>query len=598
MYAHARALLRHGSTETTQAGDGSKGGGDEVEIVGREAESVAIKTFLSARLGKSAAGCLLAAEKLPSSIEVGTSVPSLYICGQPGTGKTALVRSIISELLGQQQQPTTRKLRTSTGTRVAFVNCMSITAPRLIFGQILMQLGTEWRPESDPLNTRAERALEDTISKMDYDVLIVLDEIDHLLENGNHQSILQRLFCIGNSRAAQSNKSAKCALIGIANSLDLTEHFMPLLVSTGMAPTVLHMRPFSAEDIVNVVRSRLAGLHARYDDDGDSASPPAPNVIAADAIFAKPALALASKKMAAATGDLRKALDICRSAVELVESEQRQRMVDVMTTDQTANEVVASELLAPLTPETAPRVSMAHILSVFNAVLGSAQVGRVRALGMQAKFFLLALLVAQRRWAEGLQVLGCDVDDKVVRAVGGSGGGGGSASKAAAAGRGRGVRFSEVEMTYAKMLKNDGSPFPVLERSELLQVIEGLEVAGIVSLANESGSGASSNSSCSSSAGSGHAASGKRGGGKKIQPATNRTINLLISQDDVRHGITSLATGGGAANTVVAEAISRMWAREETRIERSRGWEVAAAQSEAVRRDELGGGRGFQPIGL
>ncbi|CAD6952689.1 unnamed protein product [Tilletia controversa] len=624
VYAHARALLRFSSSTgagrqaTTPSTTSSKreGGNDDgedarengFEIVGRERERAMIKTFLTARFGDEALFASARSSDVEhASIQLDTNAPSLYMCGLPGTGKTALVRSILSELRQQDATTTTTTARVVPAPRIAFVNCMSITAPRLIFGKILEQLGEPVPLKAcDGLSSEAEGALEMALKKSDRHVLIVLDEIDHLLEKRAHQSVLQRLFCIGKSKAALSNKSAKCAMIGIANSLDLTERFMPLLAHTGMAPAMLHMQPFIAEDIVKVVRSRLAGLHARYDLGPEEESEPAQNT--ADAIFKKPALELASKRIAAATGDLRKALDVCRLAVESVEAEQRQGAMYVMTTESTAGQVIAAELLAPLTPETAPRVMPQHVVKVLNSVLGSAQIGRVRGLDVHAKFFLLAYLVAERRLAEGLPVLGSGggADDKAALASAAaatttSGGGSSKSKKAMSSG---GLRFMDVERTYATLLKNDAgglsAHFAGVTTSELLQVVENLEVVGVVTLSNEAGSGGGVGKAGKKAAGGG-------GGG-----ATGRVVSLVLAQEDVREGITTAAAasfssssssseGGNSSNgaiAVVADAISRMWYKEETRIVRSRGWEAAAVQSEAVRRAELGGGRGFQPVGL
>ncbi|KAK0522517.1 AAA ATPase [Tilletia horrida] len=604
VYAHARALLRFSSqaAEDSETSASSSAQGeenearDQVQIVGRTREGAAIKTFLSAQFEAEALfESSDSAEQTSTKekpIEVETSAPSLYICGMPGTGKTALVRSVLSEL----------RLHGSTAPQIAFVNCMSIRAPRLIFGRILAQLGEESPDDSDPLSTEAESALDEALKKSKRHILIVLDEIDHLLEKRAHQNVLQRLFCIGKSAAASSNKSAKCAVIGIANSLDLTERFLPLLATTAMAPTVLHMQPFTADDIVKVVRSRLTGLYARYDLGADEEAQPAQKTD--DAIFKKPALELASKRISAQTGDLRKALALCRLAVEHVEAEQRQGAINVMTTEETARKVVAAELLANLTPETAPRVMPQHILRVLSSVLGNSQVSRVRQLGKHAKFFLLGYIVAERRKAEGLQVLGRAVDDKLARAVGG-----GSATLRA------GMRYSEVQMTYASLLKTDGQFEPLLT-SELLQVVEGLETDGIVALSNDT---ATAPGGGSGSAPSGAAAQSKRGG-KKAHPhaASNPSLALILSQEEILDGLTTAAppsalaaagsgaavaaaAAGGTANAVhavLAETISKMWRYEEGRILRARGWEAAALESEAVRREELGGGRGFQPIGL
>ncbi|CAD6975561.1 unnamed protein product, partial [Tilletia controversa] len=183
VYAHARALLRFSSSTgagrqaTTPSTTSSKreGGNDDgedarengFEIVGRERERAMIKTFLTARFGDEALFASARSSDVEhASIQLDTNAPSLYMCGLPGTGKTALVRSILSELRQQDATTTTTTARVVPAPRIAFVNCMSITAPRLIFGKILEQLGEPVPLKAcDGLSSEAEGALEMALKK-------------------------------------------------------------------------------------------------------------------------------------------------------------------------------------------------------------------------------------------------------------------------------------------------------------------------------------------------------------------------------------------------------------------------------------------------
>lgn len=591
VFAHARALLKYGvssSFDSSSCGKDSSGdkSNDVVQVVGREKERGALQRFLHRRfhlfphLEHSASP---QGESLADDLDGAQDSGCLYVCGLPGTGKTALVRSILSDVAAANFG--------KRGPRMAFVNCMSASQPKLIFNLVLQALGEKTQPD----DVEAEKRLQTLIRDASQRILIVLDEIDHLLRSRAHQNVLYRLFSWGAlspsaSSSGTGNSMGTCGVVGIANSLDLTERFVPLLASKGAAPAVLHFRPFEAKEIMSVVRTRLAGLKGRYDVDEDQLreeddiivedgeEPPLP-------LFVPAALELASKKIAAATGDVRKALDTCRMAIDVVESEQRRLCALDSEEDK-------KQHLRTFTPSTAPRVTPAHILKVLSAVLGSPQLTKIRSLGLQPKLALLALLVAQKRSAEGLSVLGSSSTPS-------SSSPSSSSAECSAAAPTSVTRLADVESTYLTMLKTDGGSFTALERSELLDVYEMLEVQGLVTLS----------ATASSSSPSGNIK-------RQLKAAAadavgSRALRLAMGSEDVLKGITTAAPPVGAAaaaaaaastaaatSKAVLESIRRIWSVEEARIRRNKGWEGMQGDADEERRrvlrEELGGGRGAQ----
>lgn len=119
---------------------------------------------------------------------------------------------------------------------------------------------------------------------------MVLDEIDQL--ESKFQTVLYRIFewpALPNSRLV---------LIGIANAVDLTDRVLPRLQALSMQPRLLHFRPYNKDQIVTILRYRIA--------QSDHAE-----------LFAPGALELISAKVAGQSGDLRRALDLGRRVVEL-----------------------------------------------------------------------------------------------------------------------------------------------------------------------------------------------------------------------------------------------------------------------------------------
>lgn len=599
VYAHARALLRYNAgtslddaSAPTKAGEGDTA----VKVVGRDHERKALHAFLARRFDLPTESSDLAS--IEDLLDGNTDAGSLYICGLPGTGKTALIRDVVATQFSHLDDD---------HMRVAFVNCMSVQHPRQVFVKVMNALGETIKGASEAhIEAEAERRMDklihDGATKSGHQTLIVLDEIDHLLGSRAHQNVLYRLFAWASGESDTGATASGCALIGIANSLDLTERFIPLLASKGAAPALLHFRPFDSKEIVQVLKSRLTGLKCRYDGEEEDClalteeAKSAPTVLVPP-LFAPAALELAARKISAATGDLRKALDAARLAIEAVEGEQRRQALANCTATGTGTNTEASKLLSHLTPSSAPKVTPQHILKVLTAVLGSPHLTKIRQLGLQPKLMLAAILIAHQRAAEGMPVLGSKGNQR---------------SDQRNALMNGGVRLADIELTYAAMLRNDGG-FTPLESSEVLEIFELLEVQGMLALSSDAGDHpqptAERHPGPSTPSSSGVSPGGKRAAKKQLL-ASSRIVRLLHPTADVQKGITtvasafaqsqpsSLASGssveadqGPIPSQGVTDAIKRMLQGEEDRIRKSRGWEQVARQRQAVRDEELGGGR-------
>ncbi|CBQ73898.1 related to Cell division control protein 18 [Sporisorium reilianum SRZ2] len=615
VYAHARALLRYAAgvdPAETEAGltitnaAVTKLGGHHVKVVGRESERVAIQLFLQHNFGLFG-DAPQRARNLSVELDGDAEAACLYVCGLPGTGKTALVRSVLNSL----SESTSSSSSSPSAPRVAFVNCMTLSHPRLIFGKVLQALGSNAAEgQSDAV---AEQALSTLIRDGNQRILIVLDEMDHLLQSRAHQNILYKIFswtsnCSGNG----AHGGAACSLIGIANSLDLTERFVPLLASKGASPALLHFRPFEASEIVSVIRDRLSALYERYDD-ADKV-PRVQDAAEQDslALFTPTAVELLAKKIAGATGDLRKALDAARLAVEMVESEQRKKAVAQLeaehakalaaSTPTVDNETATSapieadpplkaaaaraKLLRHLTPTTAPKVGPTHILKVLTSVLGSPNLSKVRSLGVHPKLVLLSILVAQARAEHGLSVLGSATSHFP------------SSNTAPASSA---TRIADVESTYHAILKQENGLFTPLEGSELLGVFDMLEVNGVIRISCEVDA-LPRTTSAAVTVSSGVSPSGKRAARKQLL-ASSRHVFLAMAADDVQRGICTCApgagSGGGASGggTAVADTVGRIYAREKDRAVKAKTFHSIARENARIRQDELGGGRMGVPVG-
>ena len=119
----------------------------------------------------------------------------------------------------------------------------------------------------------------------------MLDEIDQLCSREN--DVLYSLF-----EWAHTFKSI--VIIGIANALDLTSRFLPRLISKGFNPQVLTFEPYKINEITAIIKDRLSGIES-----------PVKNQNGESEVMQPIAIEMAARKIAG-TGDLRKALDVCR----------------------------------------------------------------------------------------------------------------------------------------------------------------------------------------------------------------------------------------------------------------------------------------------
>uniref|UniRef100_H2YCD2 Cdc6 C-terminal domain-containing protein n=1 Tax=Ciona savignyi TaxID=51511 RepID=H2YCD2_CIOSA len=130
-------------------------------------------------------------------------------------------------------------------------------------------------------------------------MLLLLDEMDQL--DSRNQEVLYTMF--GWSALTDS----KVILIGIANSLDLTDRILPRLQArVECKPKLINFKPYSKDQLVEILQARIAKASINSSD---------------GSVIDNIAVQFCARKVAATTGDARKALDVCRRAVELAETD-------------------------------------------------------------------------------------------------------------------------------------------------------------------------------------------------------------------------------------------------------------------------------------
>ncbi|KAL4659867.1 hypothetical protein GN956_G177 [Arapaima gigas] len=199
---------------------------------------------------------------------------SLYISGAPGTGKTACLTCVLQDM--ENDLNSVQKI---------VINCMTLRSSQAIFSLVAKHLGV------------SGDNLEKHLTKAGPTVLLILDEMDQL--DSKAQDVLYTIF------EWPLLPGSRLCLIGVANALDLTDRILPRLhTRPGSRPQLLHFPPYSREELMAIVQDRVSNLSG-------------------EVLLDSSAVQFCARKVSAVSGDARKALDICRRAVEMVESEMR-----------------------------------------------------------------------------------------------------------------------------------------------------------------------------------------------------------------------------------------------------------------------------------
>ncbi|KAI6358452.1 hypothetical protein MCOR25_007327 [Pyricularia grisea] len=346
---------------------------DPGRLIGRDDERAHLEEFLAKCTSSTPNGCL-------------------YVSGPPGTGKSAMVNAVTDELVSKT--PSVRK---------AYINCMSVKSSNDLYVTLLEQLGDEINIlEAEP--AAALQQLFIPKRKVASAFLVVLDEIDHILSLD-----LESLYKIFEW---SMQKSSRVSLVGIANALDLTDRFLPRLKSRNLKPELLPFLPYSALQIKAIVTDRLKSL-----------MPAGSANVGFTPFFHPAAIELCSRKVSSQTGDLRKAYEILRRALDLVEAETkrkleeeaRQKILQMTPSKRPLGETpnnagspskdasrrtVPAELAASLqalTVETAPRVSISHLNKVTATAFGNGASQRLKSLNLQQKAALCSLMAIEKK---------------------------------------------------------------------------------------------------------------------------------------------------------------------------------------------------------
>ncbi len=270
-------------------------------VIGREKELAVMRTFLEGSWKKN-----------------GKKRRALYVSGAPGTGKTASLKHLLADM------------KLESKCKVIFLNCMGLKSSKEVFERVASELDNRYDGKTPKKFVEAK-----ICAKGGKNVLLVLDEVDQL--GSKDQEVLYSVF------EWPQLKGSSLSLIGIANALDLTDRILPRLkLSESVSPQQLAFPAYSRQEILDILSARLKSC---TDDEQEPVLKPA-------------AVRFLAAKIAAVSGDMRKALDVCRRAIELAELEHRKQAILTPTK-------------SPGSPHKVKQVDVPQVLAIFNQIYSS-----------------------------------------------------------------------------------------------------------------------------------------------------------------------------------------------------------------------------------
>lgn len=312
----------------------------------------------------------------------------IYISGTPGTGKTATVREVVAQL--------NASVMAEELDDFIFVeiNGMKVTDPHQSYSLLWEALRGDRVSPSHALEL-LEREFS-TPSPRRVPCVVLMDELDQLVTK--NQSVMYNFFNWPGLR------HSRLIVLAVANTMDLPERTLSNKISSRLGLTRITFPGYTHDQLMQIIQSRLEGVPG--------------NIVHPDAVQ------FAARKVAAVSGDARRALDICRRAVEIAESDALARESDSTPTtpsktgrnaknkavsDDTANGS-ALQKRTGLEARTGI-VTIATIKQAINEATSSPLQQYLRALPLASKMFLAALLARIRRTGIGEAMLGDVIEE-------------------------------------------------------------------------------------------------------------------------------------------------------------------------------------------
>ncbi len=219
---------------------------------------------------------------------------NLLVYGKPGTGKTLVVRKVLSKIQNRVE-------KTQFPIKLVYTNSKDETTLYGLLVSFGRQLGLDEKdlPATGLAISEVFKRLLKAINQGKLNIVFVIDEIDYLayLVSKTGKDILYQL-----TRANGRLTEGSLTLVGISNDLTFKERLDPRVISS-LGEEEIVFTSYSVEQIRKILENRIQKAFIK-------------NAVE------EPALNLCAAMAGREHGDARRALDLMRVAGEIAEREQ------------------------------------------------------------------------------------------------------------------------------------------------------------------------------------------------------------------------------------------------------------------------------------
>ncbi|KIY01288.1 uncharacterized protein Z520_02840 [Fonsecaea multimorphosa CBS 102226] len=300
----------------------------------------------------------------------------IYISGTPGTGKTATVREVVASL---HEAVLNEEL---DDFNFVEINGMKVTEPHQSYSLLWEALKGDRVSPHHALSLLEQEFSHPSPRRIP--CVVLMDELDQLVTK--NQSVMYNFF------NWPAMRHSRLIVLAVANTMDLPERTLSNKISSRLGLTRITFPGYTHTQLMEIISSRLEGVPG--------------NIVDKDAVQ------FASRKVAAVSGDARRALDICRRAVEIAEQSQEKLLaastdindeddVTATTPSRRGNNLSKDKVSGCGQEERPPkrmaRVTIATIKQAINEATSSPVAQHLRSLPLASKLLLAAISARSRR---------------------------------------------------------------------------------------------------------------------------------------------------------------------------------------------------------
>jgi origin recognition complex subunit 1 len=236
------------------------------------------------------------------------------------------------------------------------VNAFQVTEPHQIYKLIYKEL-TDESVSAENAVMLLEKKFE---AKSSEQIVLLVDELDMLCTK--KQDVLYNIF------DWPYKKNSKWIVIAIANAMNLPEQVMSK-ISSRLGMSRLIFQPYSHAELEEIVTLRLHELN----------------------VFDSDAITFAARKVAAVSGDARRALEICRRATELAERDNAEQAATETSKKLLSRINGNSQTLGGSSSNKNTLVSIGHVDAAIRSMFSSAKITALKHASRMEQLFMKAI---------------------------------------------------------------------------------------------------------------------------------------------------------------------------------------------------------------